>query len=105
MKVELPLAGAGKHQMEFLGNSEEDGRFGRKSYRWRFSDGKCVASVVTGTYLAPGTQCYTVACSVLGRKLETGEDVDLNEMVGEKFAITVKTDGGIVVKRAEKAAA
>ena len=93
--VERPSIGVGCHAVVLEGATQVDGRFGQPAMEFRFAslDGKAIATKVVGCRLASSNSFGAVVAKMLGCPLTVGEEIDLTQLVGQRFAVVIGETG------------
>lgn len=90
MKVLRPLAEPGRHTCTLDQIEEVPGNFGRPANRFVFatSDGHEIVKT-TGQELRKGSSLANFVEELAGGELTPGDEIDLNDYVGEKYVAVV----------------
>jgi hypothetical protein len=94
---------SGTTEMELVEVGEVPGRFNSPALCWRFesADGR-QAKKLTGTEFAADVAAGQFLVQLLGRSLGRGDRVVLDDLIGEKFVVTVSAGQIIKVKPVAK---
>jgi hypothetical protein len=88
---------SGVHEMSLVAIDEVPGKFNGTALRWTFesSDGK-QARKTTGVEFAPDVAAGQFVSQLLGRQLGRGDRVILDDLISERYMVTVS--GGQIIK-------
>lgn len=94
--MQPPAPPAGKYHMRLIARLEIAGNFNSPAYRWVLQvegsefHGNQI-SKVTGRELKDGESLAKLVCSFYGKPIEVGASIDIDELLGKLYLVSVIT--------------
>ena len=99
VKILPPTPPAGVHRMRLVGRDEIIGRYQTPAFKWTFQvesgdhSGE-QATKTTGLEVRMGESLHELLAELLGREMQVGSNVDLDEPMGKLFDVLLSTRSG-----------